>query len=610
MSRNTRSVPVWLTRIAALLTPAICTGQGYMIGTAAGGANPYFYLGTGDGGSATGAGLANPCNDVAVDGAGNLYIVAGSLIRKVSSTGIVTTFAGGGSSVGDGVPATQAELAPVALANDAGGNLYIADTAFGLSRIRKVDAKGIISTVAGGAPCCALGDGGPATNAYLAIPYGLAVDAAGNLYIAQVDSNNNLVRKVSASGTVNTVAGGGPCCALGDGGPATSTSLARPLGVAVDIAGNLYIAEANGNRVRSVSPGGTIATVAGNGSATSAGDGGPANQAGLDSPYHVAVDAAGNIFIAQINDARVRLVTRAGTISTIAGNGIHGFSGDGGPATSAMIDRPAGIAIGGQGQVYIADASFGIGRVRMLTLPGLQPMIAPGGIVPVYSSSTTIQPGSWVSIFGRNLAAATAIWNGDFPISLGGTSVTINNKSAYLWFVSPGQINLQAPDDSATGIVNVVVTTGGGSASSTVTLGPYSPAFNLFNNKYAAALVPTPGGPGNSGAGYDLIGPSGAFAFSTRPVKAGETLLLYGVGFGPTNPAVSAGKVFSGAAPSVTLPQFTIGGVPAIVNFAGIVAAGLFQFNVIVPSAGSGDQPLRATVGGMTTPDNVFITLQ
>jgi uncharacterized protein (TIGR03437 family) len=260
--------------------------------------------------------------------------------------------------------------------------------------------------------------------------------------------------------------------------------------------------------------------------------------------------------------------------------------------------------------VYIADATSGIARVRLLTPPAGLPAIAPGGIVPVYSSSTTVQPGSWISIYGNNLAAATTVWNGDFPLSLGGTSVTINSKPAYLWFVSPTQINLQAPTDTATGTVSVVVTTSAGSASAPVTLGRYAPSFCLLNAKYPAAIVLTPGSLGNSGGEYDIIGPTGAFFYPARPVKAGETLILYGVGFGPTNPAVPAGQAFSGAAPSVTPPQMTIGGVPASVSFAGLVEAGLFQFNVIVPNAGSGDQPLQATVGGMTTPTNVFITLQ
>src|SRR5436305_1203980 len=223
---------VCLIGIAAVLLPATCKAQGYTISILAGGADPHFTDGGGDGGPATGAALGHPCYDVAVDGAGNLYIAAGALIRKLSPSGIISTVAGGGLSVGDGVQATRAELAPVALAADAAGNLYIADTAVGNSRIRKVDTKGIITTVAGGAQCCDLGDGGPAINAYLSIPYGLAVDAAGNLYIAQVNRQNNLIRKVSANGIVTTVAGGG--AAVGDGGPASGASLARPVGVAVD----------------------------------------------------------------------------------------------------------------------------------------------------------------------------------------------------------------------------------------------------------------------------------------------------------------------------------------------------------------------------------------
>jgi uncharacterized protein (TIGR03437 family) len=611
MSTITRSALDCLIGIAVAFTPSFGQAQSYTINTAAGGASPFFFTGTGDGGKATSAGLANLCYDVALDGPGNLYIVAGSLIRKVNTAGIISTVAGGGSSIGDGVPATQAQISPIALASDTAGNLYIADTAFGDSRIRKVDTKGIITTVAGGAPCCALGDGGPAAGAYISIPYGVAVDAAGNLYIAQANGQNNVIRKVSATaGTISTIAGGGPAGVTGDGGPATSISLARPTGVAVDPAGNLYIAEANGNRVRKVSTAGVITTIAGTGAGNNLGDGGPAAQAGVNSPYHVAVDATGNIYITQMNDARVRQITPAGNISTIAGNGTHGFSGDAGPATSANLDRPAGIVAASQNLVYVADATSGIARVRSLTIPSGQPAITSGGVVPVYSASTTIQSGSWVSIYGTNLAAATTIWNGDFPISLGGTSVTINSKPAYLWFVSPTQINLQAPADTATGTVNVVVTTSGGSASSTVTLGQYAPSFSLLNGKYPAAIVLTPGSPGNSGGGYDIIGPVGAFAFPTRPAKAGETLILFGVGFGPTSPAVPPGQAFSGAAPSVTPPRITIGGVPATVSFGGIVLAGLFQFNVLVPGAGSGDQTLQATIGGVTTPGNVAVTLQ
>ncbi len=377
---------VCLIGISAAFAPAVCQAQAYTINTAAGGANPYFLPGTGDGGPATSAGLASLCYDVALDGAGNLYIVAGSLIRKVNRSGIISTFAGGGTSIQDGVPATQEELAPIAIASDAAGDLYIADTAFGTSRIRKVDTSGTITTVAGGAPCCTLGDGGPATSAYVGIPYGVAIDPAGNLYIAQADSQNNRIRKVAAkSGSISTVAGGGS--GSGDGGQATAIALARPTGVAIDAAGNIYIAEAGGNRIRKVTSAGVISTVAGDGAATTSGDGGPATAAGVDSPWHVAVDAAGKIYITQINDAIVRLAIPGGTIATIAGTGVHGFSGDGGPATTASMDRPAGIAVSGTGEVYIADATSGIARVRILTSPLQLVPIAPCRIMDTRSGN-------------------------------------------------------------------------------------------------------------------------------------------------------------------------------------------------------------------------------
>ena len=364
MNRHTRSVLVFLTGVTAVLTPRLCQAQTYTISTVAGGANPYFYSGTGDGGPATNAGLANPCTDVAADGAGNLYIASGTLVRKVTPDGNIATYAGGGTNPGEGIQATQAALAPVALATDSAGNLYIADTAFGIYRIRKVDIKGIVTTVAGGAPCCALGDGGSATGAYLAIPYGLAVDAAGNLYIAQVNGQNNLVRKVSTNGVITTLAGGGTG---GDGGPAAAAGLSRPLGVAVDKAGNVYISEASGNRIRKVSATGIITTVAGNGAAGSSGDGGPAVKAAIGNPQHLAVDTAGDIFVTQINDARLRLITPDGNISTLAGNGTQDSTGDNGPSIGATLDHPAGIAVAGNGAVYIAQDSLAVARVRLLT---------------------------------------------------------------------------------------------------------------------------------------------------------------------------------------------------------------------------------------------------
>ena len=249
-------------------------------------------------------------------------------------------------------------------------------------------------------------------------------------------------------------------------------------------------------------------------------------------------------------------------------------------------------------------------NISFILNPQTPPQISTGGVVPVYSTSSTIQPGSWVSLYGTNLASSTTVWNGDFPQLLGNVTVTVNSKPAYLWYVGPTQVNFQAPDDTATGPVNVTVTNPNGSATTVVTLGQFAPSFSLFNAKYPAAVVGVVGGPGNSGQGYDYIGPAGALPFSSRPVKAGETVVLFGVGFGPTSPPIAAGQLVAIPAASITNPVITIGGVPAQVAYAGIVAAGLYQFNVVVPNAGSGEKLIQATIGGLSTQTGIYLAIQ
>ena len=318
---------------------------------------------SGDGGPATNAGMY-PVR-VAVDAAGNLYITdsANNRVRKVTPGGTITTVAGTrqrGLS-GDGGPATSAMLNyPSDAAVDAVGNLYIAED----SRIRKVTPSGTITTVAGAGEGGYSGDGGRATSAQLAGPKGLAVDAAGNLYIA--DSGSNRIRKVTPSGTITTVAGNGEAGRWqagfsGDGGPATSAMLDHPNGVAVDAAGNLYIA--GGGRVRRVTPGGTITTVAGNGRPAlgMGADGGPATSTSLGTMTGMAVDAAGNLYIAQF-EGYIRKVTPGGTITTVVGGNGNGFSGDGGLASSAGLRGPSGVAVDVAGNLYIADK--GNNRIR------------------------------------------------------------------------------------------------------------------------------------------------------------------------------------------------------------------------------------------------------
>ncbi len=233
------------------------------------------------------------------------------------------------------------------------------------------------------------------------------------------------------------------------------------------------------------------------------------------------------------------------------------------------------------------------------------PSITPNRIVPIYSNVNIIQSGEWVSIFGTNFAAAATIWNGTFTTSLGGVSVTINGKPAYLIYVSPTQINLQAPGDSTTGPVPVVVITTGGNASSTVTLAQFGPSFSLFDTIHVAGIILRPDGSGTQGGGtYDILGPTGnSLGYPTVAAKPGDTVEIFGVGFGSTSPSVTPGQVFSGAAPAVNPVNLIINGIQVTPSFTGLSSAGLFQINLTVPPGlGTGDLSLVAGVGGVQTP--------
>jgi len=336
----------------------------------------------GDSGAATSAALDIP-EAVAVDSAGNIYIAdtGNDRIRKVDPSGMITTVAGNGSYgySGDGGPATAASLAsPTCVEVDPAGNLYIADTEN--NRIRKVDPSGMITTVAGNGSKGYFGDGGSATQASLYDPMGVAVDSSGDLYIA--DSYNHRIRKVDPSGIITTVAGNGTSGYSGDGGSATQASLYDPMGVAVDSTGNIYIADSYNHRIRKVDPSGIITTVAGNGSYGYSGDGGPATSAMLDYPGGVAVDPAGNLYIADTGNHCLRKVDPSGRITTVAGNGSYGYSGDGGPATSAMLDYPGGVAVDTSGNIYIADEYNE--RIRKVDPSGMITTVAGNGS-PGYS---------------------------------------------------------------------------------------------------------------------------------------------------------------------------------------------------------------------------------
>jgi uncharacterized protein (TIGR03437 family) len=330
----------------------------------------------GDGFSAGAAQLFSP-SGLAVDSSGNLLIgdTGNHRLRKVVVlSNLIGTVAGGSQSIGDGGPAASAVLfSPNGVAVDTAFNVYIADQ-FN-HRVRKVTPAGVISTVAGtGAPGYS-GDGGPAISAQLFYPLGVALDPQGNLLVA--DTNNNRIRRIGSNGVIQTIAGNGRNDFAGDGGPATLAALSLPTSARSDAAGNLYIADTFNSRIRKINVGGTINTFAGSNSAQT-GDGGPAAAAGLLLPTGVAIDAANNVYIADGLANRVRKVNAAsGLISTVAGNGNFGFAGDGGQAAAAALFLPQDVAVDATGNLYIVDT--GNARIRKVTPAGIVTTIAGTG---------------------------------------------------------------------------------------------------------------------------------------------------------------------------------------------------------------------------------------
>jgi len=306
--------------------------------------------------------------------------------------GIISTVAGnpyyGGSNLGDGGIATSAVLInPTDVAKDAVGNLFIADS--GNGRIRKVDVNGVITTVAGNGNAGWSGDGGMATNAEISAPCAVAVDASGNLFIA--DSSYGLIRKVDTSSIITTVAGCGNGYS-GDGGAATNARMSGVSGVAIDSVGNLFIADSNNNRVRKVDTNGIITTVAGNGYTTNingdiyggySGDGGAATNAELDGPIGITIDGLGNLYFTDTANNVIRKVDTNGIITTVAGNGYGagtlygGYSGDGGAATLAKLDFPFGVAIGANSDIVIADSANNV--IRKVAANGIITTVAGNG---------------------------------------------------------------------------------------------------------------------------------------------------------------------------------------------------------------------------------------
>jgi sugar lactone lactonase YvrE len=321
----------------------------------------------GDGGPAAAAFFNNP-SAVAADSSGNLFVAdtANHRIRKITPGGITSTIAGTGVAgfSGDGGGATAALLNnPSGVAVDISGNLFVADSAN--ERIRKITPGGVISTVAGVGSTGSWVEGGLATSTRIFNAVGVAVDGTGNLFIA-VSTGNWVTKVTAADGRIRTLAGGNGAGFGGDGGRATAARLLAPMGVAVDLSGNVFIADNGNSRIRKVAPDGNITTVAGGSGSGYSGDGGPATAAKLFAPYGVAVDGSGSLLIADAANHTVRKINSGGIISTLAGNGMAGFSGDGGPGTAAQLYFPTAVALDGSGSLFIADSYNH--RIRKLSL--------------------------------------------------------------------------------------------------------------------------------------------------------------------------------------------------------------------------------------------------
>jgi uncharacterized protein (TIGR03437 family) len=512
------------------------------------------------------------------------------------------------------------------VAVDKSGNIYILDS--GNWVVRKVTSSGTISTIAGNQFTSSQvgggfgGDNGLAINGQLSFSSGVAVDSSGNIFIA--DTNNNRIRKVDTKGVITTVVSGGNAGGTagngGDGSQGVNARVNGPQGLAVDAAGNLYIADTKNNEIRKLAVNGVISRVAGSQFAVAgfSGDGGPALNAQLNHPEGVAIDAAGNIYIADTTNSRIRMVSPDGTINTIAGNSRIGFSGDGGLATSAALNFPSDVAVDAAGNVYVADYQNQV--IRQLTPSGPAaggggaPSIASGGVVSAaaFGGFTSIAPGSWIEIYGSNFSASAREWAGsDFigtnaPTALDRTSVTIGGQQAFVRYISPGQVNAQVPSTIALGQQQIVVSSAVASSAAyniTVSLTQPGllapPSFKIGDKQYVVAQFPD---------GTYVLPTNAIPGVASRPAKPGETIILYGIGFGPVS-GVSAGQIAPASSALIVPPQISFGPSSATLAYAGLAGGfvGLYQFNVVVPNvAANAALPLTFTLSGTTGQQALF----
>ena len=619
--------------LAAILLTMAAQGQAppvYTIDNAAGNGAAGF---AGDSGKAQDAQINFPLG-LAIDQSGNVYIADqfNHRIRRIAPDGTITTVAGSGTqgSAGDDGPATSAQLNyPSGIAIDGSGALYITDTMNHV--IRKVAVGGNITRIAGqrGLPGFveknAKGEFIDARDAQLNAPTGIAMDSAGNIYFC--DTRNHRVRKIGTDGKIQTIAGTGEKGETGDGGSALEAKLNSPTGVAVDAAGNVYIADQMNHRIRKVDTSGIITTVAGTGLPGYSGNGGLATKAQLFYPCCIALDAQGNLFIADRTNNRVRRVdAAAGTISLAAGTGRFGDDFDGRPADQARLRFPMGLAADPQGRIYFSDNANS--RVKLLTPVAQGPtgelaeppaIRADGGIVgdPSFGAPLAAAPGSWIEIYGSNLAPAEREWtsedfqDGRAPTTLVGTTVWINGQAAPLAYVSPSMLRVQVPLEIDSSRASVVVETAAGRSAprtlaiSAAAAGVLAPVkLRLEGKQFAAAQIAEDGA-------YAL--PENASSeFASRPARAGETLVLHAIGLGAVTPQVATGEVAPDRTQLAALLEVRIGGIPADVLSAGLAPGkvGLYEIRVRVPALPQdGAAPLEILLNGKPIPQELYVAV-
>jgi uncharacterized protein (TIGR03437 family) len=582
--------------LLSILAATIASGQ--TISTYAGNGTAGF---SGDGGPAAQAAI-NTVVGLAMDASGNLFLgdQGNNRVRKVDANGVITTIAGNGIGgfSGDNGPALQASLnQPSGVCVGPAGDVYVND--IGNHRVRKISTSGIISTVAGSGSSTPSGDGGPATSAGLQIPIRCAVDSSGNLYIVDQGSGASVVRKVDTNGMISDVAGvyGGTGFS-GDGGPALKATMFNLTAIAVDAAGNLFLTDQGDQRIRKVDTSGIITTVAGTGTAGFSGDGGQATAAQMNFPGGIAVDSAGTLFIVDSVNERVRKVS-GGVITTVAGSGTAGFGGDGAQAIAAQFNNPFAIALDKAGNVYVAE----IANSRVRKISGLSASAGPtttaAGVTNAASFANGIAPGGIVTIFGTNLGASagqiTTAPGAPWGPQIGGTSVTMNGIVAPAYRVlnlsGQEQLSVQAPFAlSGVNTATVVVTTSVGTA----------PSVNV------PVMGAQPGIFILDGASSGATHVNGSVVSASNPATRNEVVVLYLTGMGPVmnQPVSGAAASTTTLSPTVLTPVVTIGGFAAAVGFSGLAPGyiGLYQINTTVPAAvAAGLVDMTVQMNGVTS---------